>query len=84
LYPDLPIVVEHTGLAWYRTEAGLEEWRKGMKKLTSLPHLFLKISELGLAGSARDYDLNRVLVREALEFSVLKGRCSVQTSPLLD
>ena len=67
LYPELPIVVEHTGLAWDRTEAGLEEWRKGMKKLASLPHLFLKISELGLAGSAWDYDLNRVIVREALE-----------------
>ena len=60
-------MVEHTGLAWDRTEAGLEEWRKGMKKLASLPHLFLKISELGLAGSAWDYDLNRVVVREALE-----------------
>ena len=28
---------------------------------------FLKISELGLAGSAWDYNLNRVVVREALE-----------------
>ena len=38
-----------------------------MKKLASLPHLFLKISELGLADSPWDYDLNRRVVREALE-----------------
>ena len=38
-----------------------------MKNLAALPHLFLKISELGLASSPWDYDLNRVVVREALE-----------------
>ncbi|MDP6463618.1 MAG: amidohydrolase family protein [SAR324 cluster bacterium] len=67
LYPDLPIVVEHTGLAWDRSEEALEEWRSGMSMLAELPHLFLKISELGLADSPWDYDLNLRVVREALE-----------------
>ncbi len=30
LYPDLPIVVEHTGLPWDRSEEGLAEWRRCM------------------------------------------------------
>jgi len=67
LYPDLPIVVEHTGLAWDRSEAGLAEWRKGMAALAEQEHVFLKISELGLAGAAWDYPDNRRVVREAIE-----------------
>ena len=67
LYPDLPIVTEHTGLAWDRSEAGLAEWRRGMKALAAMEHVHLKISELGLAASPWDYNDNRRLVREAIE-----------------
>jgi len=67
LYPDLPIVVEHTGLAWDRGEAGLAEWRRGMTALAAMEHVHLKISELGLAGAAWDYFDNRRVVREAIE-----------------
>lgn len=67
LHPDLPIVVEHTGLAWDRSEAGLAEWRQGMLALAAHPHVYLKISELGLAGDPWDYIANRRVVREAIE-----------------
>ena len=67
LYPDLPIVVEHTGLAWDRSEEGLAEWRRGMTALAAQDHVYLKISELGLAGAAWDYDDNRRVVRQAIE-----------------
>tara|TARA_B100002003_G_scaffold99046_1_gene92187 strand:- start:9 stop:491 length:483 start_codon:yes stop_codon:yes gene_type:complete len=67
LYPDLPIVVEHTGLAWERGEEGLAEWRRGMTALAAMEHVHLKISELGLAGAAWDYLDNRRVVREAIE-----------------
>jgi predicted TIM-barrel fold metal-dependent hydrolase len=67
LYPDLPIVVEHTGLPWNRSAAGLAEWRAGMAALAAHEHVFLKISELGLAGAAWDYPGNRRVVREAIE-----------------
>ena len=64
---DLPIVLEHTGLSWDRSEAGLEEWRKGMSALADCNHVYLKISELGLAGAPWDYIANRQIVREAIE-----------------
>ncbi|MBT6985418.1 MAG: amidohydrolase family protein, partial [Rhodospirillaceae bacterium] len=67
LYPDLPIVTEHTGLAWDRSAEGLAEWRRGMTALAAMEHVHLKISEMGLAGAPWDYDDNRILVREAIE-----------------
>lgn len=67
LYPDLAIVVEHTGLAWDRSEGGLAEWRRGMTALAAQEHVHLKISELGLAGAAWDYHDNRRVVRQAIE-----------------
>ena len=74
LYPDLPIVVEHTGLVWDRSEDGLAEWRKGMKALAAHEHVFLKISELGLANKTWDYKENRPIVREAITLFGFK-RC---------
>lgn len=67
LYPDLPVVVEHTGLPWSRSEAGLAEWRAGMAALAAHENVFLKISELGLAGAAWDYPGNRAIVLDAIE-----------------
>lgn len=67
LYPDLPIVTEHTGLAGDRSEEGLTQWRKGVAALAALEHVFLKISELGLASAPWDYTNNRRVVREAIE-----------------
>jgi predicted TIM-barrel fold metal-dependent hydrolase len=67
LYPDLPIVVEHTGLPWDRSEEGLAEWRRCMAALAAMDHVHLKISELGLAAAAWDYLDNRRVVREAIE-----------------
>jgi len=67
LYPDLAIVVEHTGLPWDRSEAGLAVWRGAMRELSRLENVYLKISELGLADSAWEYEQNRRIVLEAIE-----------------
>ena len=67
LYPDLPIVVEHTGLSWDRSEEGLAEWRRGMKALAAHEHVVLKVSELGLAGAPWDYPDNKQVVLDAIE-----------------
>lgn len=67
LYPDMPIVVEHTGLSWDRSEEGLAIWRAAMKALAAHEHVCLRISELGIAGYPWDYIDNRRVVREAIE-----------------
>jgi len=67
LYSDLPIVVEHTGLPWDRSDAGLAAWRVSMTRLAALDNVFLKVSELGLAGDPWNYVDNRRVVREAIE-----------------
>ncbi len=65
--PDTVVIVEHTGLAWDRSEEGLAVWRDGMTRLAALDNVWLKISELGLPDGPWDYDDNRRLVLEALE-----------------
>lgn len=67
LYPDLPVVVEHTGLPWDRSEDGLAQWRSAMLRLAALENVSLKVSELGLAQDPWDYEDNRRVVREAIE-----------------
>ncbi|BDB24370.1 amidohydrolase family protein [Cupriavidus sp. P-10] len=65
--PGLAVVVEHTGLPWDRTEAGLSGWRRGLAALASLPGVHLKLSEFGLPGAAWDRAGNVGVIRQALE-----------------
>lgn len=67
LYPDLAIVLEHTGLPWDRSEPGLAVWRAAMQELARLDNVYVKISELGLADSAWVYEHNRRIVLETIE-----------------
>lgn len=67
-HPDIPVVVNHAGLPLDRSEEGLKVWRHGMRQLADLPHVCVKISELGLRGGLWDEKSNRVVIREAIEF----------------
>jgi len=46
--PPVPVVVNHTGLPWDRSEAGLAVWRTGMQALAALPNVYVKLSELAV------------------------------------
>jgi predicted TIM-barrel fold metal-dependent hydrolase len=48
MFPGIPIVVEHAGLPWDRSEAGLARWRRGMEALARSPQVHVKLSEFGL------------------------------------
>jgi predicted TIM-barrel fold metal-dependent hydrolase len=65
--PGLAVAVEHTGLPWDRSEAGLAGWRRGMAALASLSGVHLKLSEFGLPGAAWDRAGNVAVIRQALE-----------------
>lgn len=46
--PGLTVVLNHTGLPWDRSEAGLAAWRKGMQALARHDLVHVKLSEFGL------------------------------------
>jgi predicted TIM-barrel fold metal-dependent hydrolase len=47
-HDDVPLVVCHTGFPWDRSEAGVERWRAGMKRLAGLPQACAKLSGPGM------------------------------------
>ena len=65
-FPRTPIVLNHTGFPWDRSEEGLAAWRHGMEVLAREPNVCIKISEFGLKDRAWDYDDNRRVVLDAL------------------
>ena len=67
LFPEVPIVLNHTGFPWDRSDEGLEAWRKAMRAIAACPNVRLKISELGLKDAPWTVDGNRGVVLDALE-----------------
>jgi predicted TIM-barrel fold metal-dependent hydrolase len=64
--PQVPIVLEHTGLPWDRSPQGLEVWRRGMQALAACANVYVKLSELGLRGQPWRLEDNAPVVREAV------------------
>jgi predicted TIM-barrel fold metal-dependent hydrolase len=65
-FPRTPIVLNHTGFPWDRSEDGLAAWRRGMQAVARQANVHVKVSELGLKDAAWDYDSNRRVVLEAI------------------
>jgi predicted TIM-barrel fold metal-dependent hydrolase len=65
-FPRTPIVLNHTGFPWDRSEEGLVAWRRAMAAIARQPNVHVKISEFGLKDRAWDYESNRRVVRDAL------------------
>lgn len=65
-FPKTPIVLNHTGFPWDRSEEGLRAWRRAMEILAGEPNVHLKVSEFGLKDRPWDYASNRRVVRDAL------------------
>lgn len=65
-FPGLPVVLQHTGLPWDRSEAGLAAWRRGMEALAALPDVHVRLSELGLRDRPWREEDNFPVVRDAV------------------
>ena len=65
-FPHTPIVLNHTGFPWDRSEEGLAAWRRGMEAVAREPNVHVKVSEFGLKDSAWNYEANRRVVLEAI------------------
>lgn len=60
--PGVDVVLEHAGLPWDRSAAGLARWRRGMEALAASPRVTVKISELGLRDAMwSDVDNARII-----------------------
>ena len=66
-YPDLPVVLNHTGFPWDRSEAGLALWRRGMQALAAHPNCHCKLSCLCVLDGPWNYDANRAIVLETID-----------------
>jgi len=65
-FPNIPMVLNHTGFPWDRSADGLRAWRTAMQAIARAPNMHLKISEFGLKDAPWDWGANRAIVRDAL------------------
>jgi predicted TIM-barrel fold metal-dependent hydrolase len=65
-FPKTPIVLNHTGFPWDRSEEGLAAWRRAMAVLAREPNVWVKISEFGLKDRPWEYAANRRVVLDAM------------------
>lgn len=66
MFPRVPMVLNHHGLAWDRSEEGLARWRGGMEILARQPNVHVKLSEFGLRDAPWDWEANARIVRDTL------------------
>jgi predicted TIM-barrel fold metal-dependent hydrolase len=78
-FPETPIVLNHTGFPWDRSEDGLRAWRAAMETIADAPNVHLKVSEFGLRDQAWDYESNRRVVLDAIAIFGIE-RCMFATN----
>ncbi len=66
-FPDIRIVLNHTGLPADRSAAGLAAWRQAMTAFAALPNTRVKISGIGQTGQPWTVEANRPVVLAAIE-----------------
>lgn len=66
-HPEIPVVLNHTGFPWDRSDQGLAAWRDAMRVIAGCEHVHLKVSEFGLKDAPWDYDSNARVVHEAID-----------------
>lgn len=66
MFPDVPIVLNHHGFAWDRSEEGLKRWRLWMEVLARQPNVHVKLSEFGLRDQPWHWQDNARIVRDTL------------------
>jgi predicted TIM-barrel fold metal-dependent hydrolase len=78
-FPRTPIVLNHTGFPWDRSDEGLAAWRRVMEAIAQEPNVHLKVSEFGLKDQPWDEESNGRIVRDAISiFGV--NRCMFATN----
>lgn len=66
-FPQIPLIINHTGLPQDRSEAGLEVWKTALASVAAQPNVALKISGIGTPGTAWSVQHNREVVNDAID-----------------
>lgn len=66
-HPEVPLVLNHSGLPADRSPAGIAGWRAAMRTLAAAPQASVKISGLGLRGVPWRIADNRGIIRDIIE-----------------
>ncbi len=66
-HPDIPVIINHTGLGVSTDPNWREIWREGMHALADLPHVSLKIAGVGFLWNPWTIDQIRDYVLEAID-----------------
>ena len=62
--PNVKIALCHGGSPWDQSPSGLDSWQAGLKKLSTLPNVYCKVSGLGMFNNHwRDQDLASLIER---------------------
>jgi predicted TIM-barrel fold metal-dependent hydrolase len=73
-FPEIQIILNHTGLPGSRDAETLSAWRAALALVADLPNMALKISGLGLPGQAWPQQANLSVIRDAIA-AFGAGRC---------
>lgn len=65
--PDVPVILNHTGMPVDRDASGIAAWKSGMKLLATLPHVATKISGLGFIDRHWSEKAMREVVLETID-----------------
>jgi predicted TIM-barrel fold metal-dependent hydrolase len=66
MFPRVPIVLNHHGFAWDRSEDGLARWRGWMETLARQPNVHVKVSEFGMRGRPWNWAEVERIVRDTV------------------
>lgn len=66
-FPNIQIIIVHTGLPHDRSAEGLKGWRNAMEKAAVFPNVAIKLSGLGQPGKRWSYEANGPILRDAIK-----------------
>lgn len=66
-YPDVRFILCHAGLPMERTQAGIEAWRDGLKRMGSCPNVAVKLSGYGMFDRSWTVESMRPFVATPIE-----------------
>lgn len=65
-HPDVPVIINHMGMPVMSDREGITRWRHGLKSLSAIPHVSIKLSGLGFIYRDWTYDRVRPLLEETV------------------